>query len=93
MSVHRQTLTLDAVSAYPGTAQVIIPFVPKTITVLNEGLTSAPALVSFDGVNDHAQLTPGTPSAGLVFRQGVQKVWFKRGAVASGIVVQVIAES
>lgn len=92
MPVHRQVITLDAVSAYPTQPQVVVPFDPKTIAIINEGPTGANALVSFDGVNDHAQLTPGTPSCGMVFKQSVRGVWLKRGAVTSGIVVQVIAE-
>lgn len=92
MAIYRTTLTLDAVAAYPGTPQVIIPFLPKTIAVINEGPTGALAMVSFDGVNDHAQLTPGTPSAGIVFTQHTMTLWFKRGAAVTGIAVQIIAE-
>ena len=92
MAIYRQVITLDAVSSYPGTPQVVIPFVPKSIAVVNEGPTGANAFVSFDGQSDDAQLTPGTPSAGMVFSQRTTRVWLKRGAAASGIVVQIVAE-
>ena len=92
MAIHRQTVTLDATATYPGTAQVVIPFEPKSIAIINEGPTGALALVSFDGATNHAQLTPGTPSCGMVFQQKVRNVWLKRGAAVSGIVVQIIAE-
>lgn len=94
MAQYRTTVTLDAVSAYPavGSPSVTIPFVPKSLAVINEH-PSVAALMSYDGVTDHAQFTPGTPSAGMVFKQGVTKLWFKRAASATGLVVQIIAES
>jgi len=94
MAVYRTTVTLDATAAYPavGSPQVTIPFLPKRLLVINEH-PSVAALMSYDATTDHAQLTPGTPSAGLELRQSATKLYFKRAAAASGLVVQIIAES
>lgn len=94
MAVYRTTVTLDATAAYPavGSPQVTIPFLPKRVMLINEH-PSVGALMSYDATTDHAQLTPGTPSAGIVFRQSATQLYFKRAAAATGLVVQIIAEN
>lgn len=95
MATFQTTLTLDAVGAYPAAnaPSVTFPFIPKTIMVIAEGPVGAGFFASFDGVTDAARLSPGTPSAGLVFeRQHVQKMWFKRQQAVTGVVAQIIAE-
>lgn len=91
MSVHRVVVDVSGVSAYPGSANVTCPFVPKTCAIINES-PAVSVLVSFDGVTDHAKLTPGLPSQGLVLRQGAQSLWVKRDA-AGATTVQFIFES
>ncbi len=93
MSIYRTTVDVSAVSAYPAASapSVTIPFTPKTITVVNNAPTIG-VLLSFDGVEDHAELLPGLPGAGRVFTQRVTKLWFKRSA-ANATTVEIVAES
>lgn len=94
MSIQLFTVDVSAQAAYPaaGSQQVVIPFVPKTLTMSIVSGTEG-VKVSFDGVNDHIQLTPGTPLQGYVAQQGsgMQNVWLKRNAAGAGI-VHLIAE-
>lgn len=95
MATFQTVLTLDSVGAYPAlnAPSVTFPFIPKTITVIAEGPVGAGFYVSFDGTTDAARVSPGTPSAGLVFeRQHVTRMWLKRQQAATGIVAQIIAE-
>jgi hypothetical protein len=52
-------LDVHAASAYPGTAQVVMPFAPKFVTVTCEGPASTQIAFSFDGVADHGVLSNG----------------------------------
>lgn len=95
MSIKLFTVDVSAQAAYPAAnaPQVVIPFVPKSLTMSIISGTEG-VKVSFDGVDDHIQLTPGTPLQGYVAQQGsgMQNVWLKRNAAGAGI-VHLIAES
>jgi hypothetical protein len=95
MSAYSTSVDVAATASYPTTAQVIIPFEPKRITVVvEESDAGEGAHVSFDGANDAGVLIQGMPSQGLVFDQRVTKVWLKRFAAGAGtITVRVMAES
>lgn len=92
MSNYMVEVDVSAVSAY--TAQtlpsVTIPFQPARIAIVNQSPVES-VLVSFDGLADHAKLTPGLPTQGLVFLNGATKIWLKRSA-AGATTVQIIAE-
>lgn len=92
MSVHRGLVDVSGTAAYPGTPQVVVPFEPIQIAVVNQGPNSGDDIfLSFDGVTDHAQIFGGD---GVTFFQRVKKVWLRRGAVGTPPTnVQVIAES
>lgn len=98
-------IELDVSSATNYLTQIAqIPFMPKRITVINMDSVDD-VYVSLDGQTNHGHLTPGTPSAGLVFEQALQvtgipgttptaKVYVKRGAVGTAPTnVQIIAET
>jgi hypothetical protein len=98
MAVFMQRVSVS--SATYGAAQVAIPFKPKRVAVINESTSNA-AFASFDGVNDHGKLVPGTPAAGLTYEQAlgltdpvtktiVSNVWLRHDG--STVTVQVIAE-
>lgn len=95
MSIQLFVVDVTSTSAYPaaGSQQVIIPFEPRTLTMSIITGTEGVKL-SFDGVADHIQLTPGTPLQGYVAQQGsgMRNVWLKRNAAGAGI-VHLIAES
>lgn len=86
MSVYQQSVSVSD-AAFPGTPQVIVPFEPRTITVINES-AAAKAFVSMDGVNDQGHLIG---SAVIEYGQRVTKVWLRRDGGASPL-IQVIAE-
>ncbi len=90
------TITSDA---YPGPAQVVLPWKPKSILIMNETAGSIfkyifedPAAVT--PTNKEVKSTPGTPSSAITFFGGEQSIWFKKNTagVTNGD-VQVIAES
>lgn len=91
MSVFSEIVDVSGQAAYPtlDSPQVVIPFEPRSIAVINEdGVDDA--FVSFDGVNDHGHLIGGTATE---FKQRVTKVWLKRGAVGSAPTnIQITAE-
>ncbi len=74
--------------AFPATPQVVIPFEPKSITIINES-TMQQGFVSFDGVNDQGHLLG---RAVIEYEQRVTKVWLRKGGGAN-INIQVLAES
>lgn len=92
MAIYGTTLDVTAVTAFPTLPNITIPFQPRSIAIVNENLATA-IEVSFDGVNVHARLTPGLPSAGMVFGQKSEKVWL-RAAVGGGtsVVARLTAE-
>jgi hypothetical protein len=61
-----------------------------SFSLLNEGDTTVE--YSFDGINLHGDLTPSTPSAGIVFdNRKVGAVWFR--SAGTGQVIRVEAWS
>jgi hypothetical protein len=95
MAIFRSVVDVSGTSSYPGTPQVTIPFIPRTIMVMNMDVQSSvdSADVSLDGTNTIATLTPGTPSAGIVLEQKALNVWLRRTAAGTAPTnVQVIAE-
>ena len=93
MSAHAQVVDVSGDAGYPATPQVVIPFVPKCISVLNEDVgTTDDVYVSFDGVNDMGHLIAGATIEYTL--QFVTKVWLRRGAVGTPPTnVQVVAEA
>lgn len=90
MSIHRAEVDVSGTAAYPSTPQVVIPFEPTQIGVVNED-GSDDVYVSFDGVSDHAHVFGGD---GVTVFQRVKQVWLRRGAAGTPpTTVAVIAES
>ncbi len=88
MSLQTNRIDVSAVAAYPGTAQVIIPFEPRLIQLMFEGATDG-AFISFDGTTDDLRLTPGI---GVTLEQrSIRQMFLKRDG--AGGIVQVITES
>lgn len=92
MSIYSLAVDVSAQNAYQAAPDVVVPFMPLSIVVVNEHLTAQVA-VSFDGTNDHWVFTPGTPGAGLRFSQRVSKVWCRRVGAGANIIMRVEAES
>lgn len=92
--IERTAVNVSAVTTYPGTAQVIFPAEPNTITITVDDPAGKDVAVSFDGVNTHAVLEAGAASAGVRFTGVVgmsMKVWLKEGSSGNGAsMVQVI---
>lgn len=89
MSIQTERIDVAAVTVYPGTAQIIIPFEPLRIQLFYEGASNA-ALASFDGTADDIRLAPGNPVT--LEQRGIRQIFLKRDG-AGGAVVQVIVES
>jgi len=88
MSVYRKQIDLNGIAAFPAEAQVIIPFEPKSIAVVN--LSNSDIFMSFNGVDVHGTLENGNS---FEFKQRTRKLWLSRtvaGTVATP--VEVIAE-
>lgn len=93
MSIHRQSVNVYNVTAFPTDPQVEIPFEPRSIMVINQDQDGDAVEISFDGVNVHARLLYQGPSSGLVFNQLARRVWLRSvGAGTSPTDVEVIAE-
>lgn len=92
MSNYMVRVNCSALTAYAAQTapDVTIPFEPKRVAIVNESAVIA-VFASFDGIADHARLTPGQPTQGLQFENGATKIWFKREAAGAGY-VQIIAE-
>ncbi len=89
MSIHQAEVDVFGVASYPATAQVIVPFQPREILIVNMD-TSDDVFVSLDGTTDHAHLLGGDS---VKFTQTVKKIFLKRGAVGTTPTnVQVISE-
>ena len=57
MSVFQQVVDVSGTAAFPATPQVEIPFEPKSIVIVNNDPTPGDdVFLSFDGVEDHAQV-------------------------------------
>ena len=92
MSVFQQVVDVSGTAAFPTTPQVVIPFEPKSILIINNDPTAGDdVFVSFDGVEDHTQIFGAD---GVTFLQRVKQVWLRRGSIgAPPTNVQVVAES
>jgi hypothetical protein len=84
MATYNATVALSA-TTYPTTAQVVIPFEPKTITIVNTSTTAANVVTpSFDGTTDALPLTPAI-NPGHQFQQNMLKVWLKIAAGSANV--------
>lgn len=91
MAIYSVAVTAPAAFPAANAPSVIIPFEPKSITVINEDSGAANSIeVSFDGVEVHGKLIP-TQVAALKFSQSVTKVWLRRAAGTP--TVRIVAES
>lgn len=89
MSLQTDRVDVSAVTTYPGSAQITIPFEPRKIQLMYEGTTNG-AFVSFDGTADDIRLTPGI---GVMLEgHSIDQMFLKRDG-AGGDFVQVITES
>ena len=84
-------VTLTGVTAYPGTAQVILAFTPDTLLV--QVASGAPGVkVSFDGTHDHLHVKPGAMPVPIP--SNVTSIWLREdGAGVSTARVTAIASS
>lgn len=92
MAIEQAGVDVTNQTQYPIMPDLALGFEPAEWLVINEHV-SAQVAVSFDGLNDHAVLTPGTPSAGLYLRQRMRQIYCRRIGDGTGIVVRVIAET
>ena len=91
MSVARILTDLTGITAFPPTAQVVVPFDPQKTSILNEETGVADIFVSFDGKTDDFRLAAGT---GTTFIRQGRQVWLRRdGAGGAPTRVAVVAES
>ena len=87
MAVERIAVDCGGVTTYPTNPQAVIPFSPKSITVISD---DNDCYVSLDGVNDHCHLAGS--GAAVKFDQHGKSVWLREGAANTHVNVQVIAE-
>lgn len=98
MAAQATSVTLaNTVTTYPGTAQVIVPFIVRRWTVAAKN-TDGTGLVFFslDGINDHGVFSPGIVAgvAGqqVSFQSGT-KLWLRcTGVTPASSAVTVTAE-
>lgn len=70
---------------------VTVGFEPDSILLINRSSTAADVvLISFDGVNNHGLLIPGTLPA-LEYKEKRTKIWLKLDSGASTTTVNVMA--
>lgn len=87
MSLQSFRIDTASINSYPADAQIVIPFEPRRITLLQED-ASTDSFASLDGETDDLHLVPGAP---LTVEQRVREVWLMKGTTGGN--VQVIAES
>lgn len=93
MSIHRQNVNVYNVTDFPTEPQVVIPFEPRSIMVVNQDEDGDAVEISFDGVTVHARLLNTGPSAGLVLNQLSQRLWIRSVLAGTDTTnVEVIAE-
>lgn len=65
---------------------ILIPFSTQGLSFINLGTTTTNAVeYSFNGIDVHGDLTPTTPSAGLVFdNRTICLIWFRLKAGSTG---------
>lgn len=92
MQHYSRTIDVSGAASYPTDAQFVSPVTPREVMTILEDLVDD-VYVSFDGVDDHAHLVAGTPSAGLVFTAPGQRLWLRRGNAGTAPTnVQVLVE-
>lgn len=80
MSIQRSLVAVSNTSYTAASApSVLLRGRAKRWIVENQDATNT-VTVSFDGVNDHATLVPGKPSAMLEFMQFTDRLWLKTAA-------------
>lgn len=67
-------------TTFPNESQVVIPFAGQTgFSLMNEG--GVVVEYSFNGNTLHGDLTPGTPSAGIIFdNRRISAIWLRSSA-------------
>ena len=86
------TVDLTAVTDYPATANVVLPFTADTIILYDDHAT-ARIYVSYNGTDNHRVLIPNTPMWALGEDRNVQKIWLKRETGAFVGTVNCIVEA
>lgn len=84
-----------ASDAYPTTAQLDPGFTLDSVLVVNRSAVAADVvMVSFDGVNDHARLVPGTPTAAISYEIiKVPGVWLRQEVAGAAISCEITGNS
>lgn len=88
MSAYMIEVDVSAQATYPTQPQVIIPFSPKSVSVINMGTDADEFYMSYDGVNDVAHVLAHDA---VDFSQDATRIWLRRGTVCA-VRPQVIAE-
>lgn len=67
-------------TSFPNESQVTIPFIDQVgFSLINEG--SVKIEYSFNGNTLHGDLTPGTPTAAIIFdERRIPAIWFRASA-------------
>lgn len=70
-------------TSFPTDAQVVIPFAGQSgFSLVNEGATVIE--YSFNGITLHGDLTPGTPTAAIIFDdRRIPAIWFRASSSSS----------
>lgn len=94
MAIHRQNINLSGAAAFPPDPQVVVPFEPKRITVINQ-VAAEYIEFSFDGVNVHGRLTSAATASGseIVLIQRARQLWLRAETGGATSPVEVIAEA
>lgn len=91
MSIHRQSVNVYNVTAFPSDPQVVVPFEPRSIMIINQDEDGDAIEFSFDGTNVHGRLVSSSP--GIVLNQLAKRLWLRSVlAGTSPTNVEVIAE-
>ena len=81
-------------ATYTTVATKTLGFEPDSWTLFNESATASDVvMLSFDGVNDHGKLVPGTPIAALNWETKRPKVWLRLESGAVSVDVCLMAGS
>lgn len=93
MSAFEQIVDISGQAGFPATPQVVIPFEPRSLEILNEDITDGDAVfVSFDGKEDMGHILAGMS---IRYQQRITKVWFRIDPATDSAPtnLQVVAES
>lgn len=87
MAIFMVQLTAPGAYTAADAPNVVIPFKPKRILIVNQDVTPANTIqVSVDGAADCANLIPGI-NPQLELRQQTTRLWIKRAAAGGAVMV------